>query len=699
MFIPALLLLQGSIQSCNFTSTRQTFDSVKQYCVQPQDRGDDGDVLWSEYLYSHLSKRLADRSRITTSSTSDGYKVYVDIDASISCDYSVTCLKDGICLQARSKESMTWLLYQFIAAAGHDDKAIEVSDLPPASIHMENQSGNFAFDYRGIYSPNNTDTDLMGILASHNVDYDWGLWGHNLHKTLSNASLSELYAKVDGRTERSQYCFSSDELYKQVEAYIIDNYGDGRKVSERFAILPNDNDVVCLCPACKAKGNVEGNATPASAAFIERLAKRFPKHRFFMSAYSTTTTPPKTKMPDNVGVIVSSMDLPMVMTNTENAVTKQFTSLLQNWKQNVNNVYIWEYMRNFDDYYTPFPCLKILQSRLQYYQAQGVKGIFLNGSGYDYATFDDVQTYVLASLLLNPQANVDELTDKYFAQNYPTSSNEIGAFYKALENKASASKSDLQFYGGIQDAVNCYLDTDAFTDFYNNLPSLINKAASTETEKLRRIYTALSFTRLDLARIPGQNGVSRSDASKWLTQLLQYAAYKDMKNNREAYADLPDYIESWTQRLKAQKSANPLTSLNVKTWGAKDVAGNTAKILTDGDYGFSCDYHTGWVISKTDEWGLELPEEVARKGGVFTLSFLQAPVWKLYAPQSIKLYADNQLIATKLVAVGNSEDAYRNVKVTVNVPSTQAKTLRIAIVRPSNARAKVACDEIYWQQR
>lgn len=696
--LPALLLLQGSLQSCvSHSPSRPSYKSVKEYCICPQDKGDEGDVQWSNYLYTHMVKRAAHKNRVSTTAGKEAYKVYVDIDGTMSSDYCIRTVKDGISLQARNRESMTWLLYQFIATVGEDDSDFDVKDLPPSRVDMVNQSGSFAFEYRGLYSPSNTDVDLMGILSTQNVDYDWGLWGHNLRNVLSNPSIEGMYAQVGKSRNRSQFCFSSPDLYKQVEHYILENYGDGRKYSARFAILPNDNNLVCMCYDCRNAGNTEHNATPASSAFIARLAKRFPDHQFFMSSYITTVMPPKSRMPDNVGVIVSSIDLPMAMTNEENGQVKAFTALLNNWKSTVKNVYVWDYVRNFDDYYSPFPCLKVMQTRLSYYQKHGVRGIFLNGSGYDYASFEDLQTYVLAALMGDPASNVDKLIDKYFAINYPTAGAELAKFYKGMENKASGSGRVMQIYGGIEDAVGSFLDVNAFNELYNRLPALIHSAGPAETERLRRLYTALSFTRLEIARIPGGEEAAGKDVSAWLTQLAHYANYKEMRNNRESNPDIPAYLREWKSYLNGGKMNNRLKGLSASVWGASDVAYNSSQILTDGKPGYSCDWHTGWVISKSDEWGLRFPQSTLSKGGLLKVSFLVAPVWKLYPPKSVKIYADDKCVSTTPVSISEESTPYRRIEVRINVSPSQTNNIRVAFQRQSTPGAKVACDEVVWE--
>ena len=108
-------------------------------------------------------------------------------------------------------------------------------------------------------------------------------------------------------------------------------------------------------------------------------------------------------------------------------------------------------MRNFDDYITPFPCLYHLQNRLKLYKRIGIKGVFFNGSGYDYSSFDDVQTYTLAQLAVNPDVSIENCVRRYFNAMYPATGNILCDYYLDLERKAKGY--NLHIYAGIDDVL------------------------------------------------------------------------------------------------------------------------------------------------------------------------------------------------------------------------------------------------------
>ena len=113
--------------------------------------------------------------------------------------------------------------------------------------------GTAAFEYRGLYTPCNATPAQMAANGTHNPDYDWLIWGHNLRKTaLADGVPAEAQATVDGRKDPAQLCFSSEALYRAVETYILDNCGD--EESARVAIAPDDYDTACTCDACRRAG-------------------------------------------------------------------------------------------------------------------------------------------------------------------------------------------------------------------------------------------------------------------------------------------------------------------------------------------------------------------------------------------------------------------------------------------------------------
>lgn len=399
------------------------------------------------------------------------------------------------------------------------------------------------FEFRGIYSPTNALESIRDFYGTHHVDYDWGLWGHNLHKVLGDNPDNKVLATIDGKKDKDQYCFSSDLMYDKLVEYIIDNFGDGEMPgsSTRISIMPRDNKKSCTCKKCEAAGNTKTNATPAVTNMMCKLAERFPKHQFFTSAYHSTRSAPKDKLPSNVGVIISAIDLPMRVSFSENQGYRTFVNMVKEWKEKTDLIYIWDYSRNYSDYLSPFPFLKVMQRRFQLYDRLGVKGIFLNGSGDDYSAFDDMQTCILCKMMYDLALNVDAEVQKFYNENYPETGKLIADYYLKLERKVDESNHIIPLYGSMEEEVESYLNVKIFEEFRNRLENAAKNVSGEEKEKLDYLLTAFSFTQLQIMAMKKENNPQLK--AELIERLKGHKDLKGMMNYGETDADIDSYIK------------------------------------------------------------------------------------------------------------------------------------------------------------
>lgn len=501
-------------------------------------------------------------------------------------------------------------------------------------------------------------------------------------------------ALVAGKRIPTQWCFSSDVLYKAIESYILGNYGDGTKAAPSlFAILPDDNHEVCQCDLCRKAGNTSANATPAVTSLLRRLAVRFPAHSFYTSAYATTVTPPAMSLPENVGVILSAIDLPLSFVTTQGKAYQEWTNLVTRWQKVTQRILVWDYMRNFDDYLTPYPCLGSIQNRLRTYKRLGIWGVFFNGSGDDYSTFDDVQTFVLSSLLKNTELDVPQLVKRFFHRFYPQSGDLLAAYYLSLEDQVRNRRATLEWYGGISDAVNAYLSVGDFQQFYTALDRLSKTAGEEERRRLNQLLTALNFTQLELIR-SGKN--ASLQASEFLDLLKGYKSFPNWSRYKEANGLLDEYVAEWQRiRFHATQKRNKLSGQAVSVLASDGNRTAPVPAWTDGYYGFPHDYHLHWVITSQKEWQLVIPKGQSQRSGRMVLSFLHAPAWKIGSPSEVKVFQGEKLLGSWKAS--SAPDDFSIVKAVVNTKAAGSQG-DIKIIITSGHFKKMACDEIEWYE-
>ena len=662
------------------------------YVVAPADDARSDDARWAEYLAGQMQRRSSGgRTADSCSVHGEPLSVRVHVDSLLANDYVVERRREGLLLSARDSENMLSLVYQFLSSCA--GCGLEVSDLPPAFVSMEGDRGDFAFEYRGIYTPSNSDPELMPITASHNVDYDWALWGHNLRRVFDGEVPREACALVDGERTEEQFCFSSEELFEAVSRFVRQH--DASDETARFVVMPNDNGLVCQCPACVEAGNTPGSATPAVSRLLHRLAVRYPDRLFFTSSYMTTVEPPSEPLPSNVGVWVSAISVPMREKFTSRPATKKFAALVSRWHKVVGRVYVWDYMRNFDDYFTPYPCLRLLGERLKFYRSIGVSGLFFNGSSPSYASFDDVQTAAVAALLVRPELPVADYAGRCFERYYPASSDVLASAYSSWEDAVARSRALLPFYGGIGDAVKAWLSPDEFALFCDSLDHRAKLAGEAERSRLNPLLTALWFTRLELLRRPG-GGYSEPEARRFLDGLSGYASFPAMASYREAMGQTADYIKEWDVLMRENREAarNRLRGMEVTSVSRPDGSYSDLSPLTDGLCGLPTDYHTGWVIASPAEVVWSIPAGRVRTGDALSLSFLHAPRWRIFVPRSVEVWQSGRCVGR--AAMPSEAEAFARHKVVCKVVGTVSPggPLEVRLRQAEGKRPTLACDEM-----
>lgn len=689
------------LSGCRMQARTEMFPSKEGYLITIGQDPTDRDTRWAKYLYEHLKKRANDDEMVAFGvSEKEMWHVIIQIDPTAQEGFRISHKGADIKLTASDDRHMLWLQYQLIKKISKEDPRIDGSDLPPALLNLTDTCGTFAFDYQSIYSPAGLNSDYTGVMGLNNFDDSWGIWGHNLRKVLGD-NTDKVYATIHGKTDDSQLCFSSPEMYTQIEDYIVNNFGE--KGNSRFVIAPDDNPYACTCASCTALGNSEKNATPAVTELVLRLAQRFPRHFFFTTSYLSTQQATDKQLPANAGVMVSAIDFPLRWIDSKDAQEKKFAQQLENWKKVTKNIYIWDYINNFDDYLTPFPILKIAQQRLQFFKKNGASGIFFNGSGYSYSSFDEMRTFVLSALLINPEQVVDDLIRNYFNQEYPVSKKWLSDYYIDLENSAQSGKK-LGLYAGIRESEGAYLNPEKFIKFYDEMGDFVSDAKGKERKKLHELQTALSFTRLEMgrdhsydaygyAKRNGKEIQTVPQARKWVTQLKEHKAFSGMEYYNESANEIDYYIKEWEQYILASDIKKDLF-LGITPSSTPKTNKNSLKRLTDGTHGLPDNYHCGWIIFPQEECTIDLPVKGINESGTVYISFLNLPRHRIYAPQQIEVSRDGASYKKINLSPDDSVEKGEMVKAVVTVDLNGTELLSIKITGTKKPGAQIGMDEI-----
>ncbi|MBO4801321.1 MAG: DUF4838 domain-containing protein [Bacteroidaceae bacterium] len=540
-----------------------------------------------------------------------------------------------------------------------------------------------AFEYRDIYLPGNS-KDEGRLLGLHNLDRNWGIWGHNIGRILPKDHSRSIYATVEGRMNTDQYCFSSEKLFQYIVDFIDDKYDTN--TTTRFAILPNDNRIVCLCPDCIAKGCTYNDASPAVNSMIRRLAERFPQHIFFTSNYLTTRSVPTEPMPENTGVLISAIDYSLCAKATTRE--EEMKALLNKWANVTSHMYVWDYICNFDDYFTPFPVFTVMQRRFQLYRDAGVSGLFLNGSGYDYSTFSRVKTRVLVALMKDPDTDWVRALKDACRELYPVAGDIIADYMQKQEHYVQTTAKMLPLYEGVNNSLRSHLAEQDFITFHDQLRSILPRCNGDERKELSLMYRTMCLTRLEIMRIHA----NVQDARPLLEQ-LQTVIEDGVKFYSESYWSVENYIEDYRsmltdaeeQRRHRQLVGKPLTALTALDPDYPDLS-----IVSDGLCGLPHNYHCGNLISSADPW-LRIAIPNAGELHNIRVSMVRNVQAHIGIPKLVKISVGDTELG-KIVPPTIHEINGRSI-VEFAIPFRTEGTLVLTIVRDKEERT-MAIDEI-----
>lgn len=574
---------------------------------------------------------------------------------------------------------MNFHTFLFLAASSLG--LVTMASCGKASAAEEQTTG--AFKYREVYLPEGIGKNAEN-LGLNTLDDDWGIWGHNLHKAIPEEPSQTIYAKINGVANKKQYCFSSTPLFEYLEHYIDSKYDEDERI--RFAIIPNDNDIVCLCEKCVTVGNTWNNASPAVTKLVRRLAERFPNHIFYTSDYRTTKSLPTDTMPHNSGVLVSAINYPL--SPLASPEQDKFNERLRAWSTTTPRILVWDYINNFDDYFTPYPAFGVMQKRLKDYRDNNVTAVFLNGSGPDLSSMSRLRTEVLAQLTTDPDIDWKAVLYQKADSLYPVTGRLIADFMVNQEENVAEKGTVLPLYQGVQNAIKTYLPEEKFISFHDSIRMLKDQTKDLERKELELLLGQLALTRLELNRINGNTfGNEKYLLDLELLPAQGIDSYNESGWSIERYARDYRYLLS---HAKEVGNRNKLKGEKLIAMTPLDPDYSDISILTDGVLGIPSNYHSGNMITSPDKFTqIAIPNKPGMRKVKVWLTY--NPTYRITLPEAVTLSIKG--VPLKTVNPSYPEDTSGHVPVEFDIPSNSTGTLLLTLHKEPETHS-MAIEEI-----
>lgn len=345
------------------------------------------------------------------------------------------------------------------------------------------------------------------------------LWVHTFNRllpaSLYGAEHPEYYAFFNGERHpgsAGQWCLSNPGVLETVCAR-IDSLFRAHPGLNTISVSQNDgSDTYCRCPDCQRIIDEEGSPSGPLIRFVNAIAARFPDKQISTLAYLFTMVPPRVTRPlPNVNVMLCDIDCRRQTSLPENPSGQEFMKCLEGWSAVTDNIFLWDYGINFDNYLSPFPNLHTLADNMRIFEDHGVKMHFSqigNTRGGDLA---ELRPYLVAKLMWKPRASADSLIRHFCTGYYGKAAPYIERYISLLEGACIGADTDLFIYDTPVSYKNGMLRPELMAR-YNRLFDEAEAAVADDSLRLARVQRSrlpLKYSALEIARtIPDRDNAA-----------------------------------------------------------------------------------------------------------------------------------------------------------------------------------------------
>ena len=300
-----------------------------------------------------------------------------------------------------------------------------------------------------------------------------------------------------------QLCMSNPDVRKlllaQLKSFVAQDREaaakDGLPVPRVYDVSQNDNDDMCLCPACKAIADQEGSASGPLLDCINEVAdgikEAYPDLLVMTFAYKSTLKPPKAVKPhENVIIRLAQLngewapdpenaphypDYFRPLSHPINCVAYEDITA---WSRLAKHLAIWDYwvvyLRNDhgypepDTFPTPYVNVASLQSDLQQFLRNRVESVFTECEYSERSSFQALTLWLGQKLLQDPNQPAAPLVRDFMEGYYGSASPQMTEYLNYLEKQIAAVPATVKL-SSTSEHLRPYLNLEFFTTVHGLL--------------------------------------------------------------------------------------------------------------------------------------------------------------------------------------------------------------------------------------
>lgn len=228
----------------------------------------------------------------------------------------------------------------------------------------------------------------------------------------------------------------------------------GEPLANVYELSANDCMAKCYCENCCAferEHNLSGLVIDFTNAVASAVAKEYPDVRLQCFGYKDTMVPPKgIKANANVSVRLAFLDKEFDHFENDRDVLKPlshpqnqwYRNILLQWSECAENLAVWDYWKYFHDpFQSPIGYVRNRADYLKLYKQINARRLFVESeitcTGELIYSFKDMEIYLGAHLMVDPEANVDMLVAKYMNAAYGPAAGIMQEYMVFLEQETA----------------------------------------------------------------------------------------------------------------------------------------------------------------------------------------------------------------------------------------------------------------------
>lgn len=577
--------------------------------------------------------------------------------------FTIRTAGDKLVIVGGSKKGTLYGVYTFLdkylGCKMYTPDAIYIPKKPEITIPEINLTEIPKILYRELHLPSARSSQLFcdWHMLNHYSEREkkYGTFVHTFFKYLPPDKYfkkhPEYFSEINGIRVPQQLCLSNPEVYKIVLNDLKQRMKE-KPDATIWDVSQNDNFGYCTCKLCSRTDSIYGSPSGSIIKFVNKIAEQFPNKTISTLAYQYSRKAPVGIKPDsNVMVVLCTIECDRSKPIAENK-DDLFNRDINDWSKLTNNLKIWDYVVQFSSYMDPFPNFYVLQPNIKMFVNHGVKYLFEQGSGDSKSDMHELKAYLLAKLMWNPDANVEQIINEFISGYYGDAGKYISEYFHLMHNALKKSGEGLIIYGYPSNAKDSYLTPDLLNK-YTKLFDEAEKSVANDTVYLNRVKTArlpLEYAILELSKlnisdkyrifnIVNNKVVVNQKMKDLLDDFVNEANISGIKrlhergySPNEYYADMQKYFNKGMIIHKAyHKDVKILSDLSPK------YSADGSKTLVDGIIG-EANYFFNWLGFEGNEF--EAVVDLKEKTDINSIrtDFLQEVKSWIWLPKSVQYF-------------------------------------------------------------